>query len=388
MEEYENILNNKKLRIYENKDAKQMVATYLIINSLLDPTLMIDRLKHCDETSSLFCNRELLKFIWLKYVSTELPNESNGYKNYNEMNFEEFKNLLLEALEIYNKDLPMTHVPNYENFDILNKNTKNTAAIFNKIKSNEPLNNELSKIVYFEQKNYWHKTLLEKAIGSFNKTGYELIEPLIEKGAKFIKVDSFGNTPLMTVINSVNQNYMNQTIDWLLSQGIDINAKNDSDLNALVYAINNRNYYYIGSLVDHGADINMVVDKNKTALLIAAKNGDGYIVNYLLDKGADPLLNYGNTCSILVYLVKGNNRKLIKRLLKMGVDVNGRCNGRTALMETAYYDDKWVAELLLSKGADIYLKDDKGLTATQIALYNKKYYTLELFEKHIKNLPK
>ncbi len=59
---------------------------------------------------------------------------------------------------------------------------------------------------------------------------------------------------------------------------------------------------------------------------------------------------------------------VVKQLLDAGVDSNARyAHGLTALMWAAGYDKSEVVQLLIARGADASLRDDRGLTAREIA---------------------
>jgi uncharacterized protein len=58
----------------------------------------------------------------------------------------------------------------------------------------------------------------------------------------------------------------------------------------------------------------------------------------------------------------------VQRLLDAGVDVNAAYhNHLTALMWTAGYDQAQTASMLLARGANRALRDDRGMTAGDIA---------------------
>lgn len=57
----------------------------------------------------------------------------------------------------------------------------------------------------------------------------------------------------------------------------------------------------------------------------------------------------------------------VKKLLEYGASVNERSNGMTPLMIAARYNQVEIVKLLIEKGADLKVKDEKGITALKYA---------------------
>ena len=127
-----------------------------------------------------------------------------------------------------------------------------------------------------------------------------------------------------------------ETIGWLISEGVAIDAHDVGGYTALFEAAERENQQIVRLLLDHGADVNARSNWESTALFNAAQRHKPQIVRLLLDYGAD---------------------------------VNARCNdGSTPLMDAAWPwpDDPEAVEtlsLLLSHGADANAVDDRGKTA-------------------------
>jgi ankyrin repeat protein len=72
------------------------------------------------------------------------------------------------------------------------------------------------------------------------------------------------------------------------------------------------------------------------------------------------------------YAAGQGQTKVVSRLLDAGVDVNRLYkNDLTALMWAAGYDRAETVQLLLARGADPALKDNRGMTAKDIAVQTK-----------------
>ena len=72
------------------------------------------------------------------------------------------------------------------------------------------------------------------------------------------------------------------------------------------------------------------------------------------------------------YAAGQGQTRVVSRLLDAGVDVNRSYkNDLTALMWAAGYDRADTAQLLIARGANRSLKDNRGMTAKDIAVQTK-----------------
>ena len=83
------------------------------------------------------------------------------------------------------------------------------------------------------------------------------------------------------MLRAVSASGNRELVEWLLSNGLDANAKNDSGEMALHRATNFGFAGVVESLVSHGADVYATDNKGKTPLLLAMESGNGEIVNML-----------------------------------------------------------------------------------------------------------
>ncbi len=72
----------------------------------------------------------------------------------------------------------------------------------------------------------------------------------------------------------------------------------------------------------------------------------------------------------------------VKAFIQEGIDVNTNVHGCTPLHCAARYGHKEVAELLITKGADINAKDDGGKTALSYAVEGGYTEIAEILRKH------
>ena len=114
----------------------------------------------------------------------------------------------------------------------------------------------------------------------------------------------------------------NDAVKRLLDLGADVNARNEVNATALMWATDD--VEKVRLLVARGADVNARSDDGRTPLMIASKrNGSADVVKLLLERGADPSAQTG-----------------------------GLLGPTTPLSEAMYAGDESVFRLLLDKGAD------------------------------------
>jgi len=119
-------------------------------------------------------------------------------------------------------------------------------------------------------------------------------------------------------------------------------------------------------LVSQGADININIDGEYAllhALLNVSIDEDCEIFNLLMSKGADVnLFDEEDNNLLLTALKEIKNNDVIKIILPLTENINHQNHwGQTALMLS--YDNLEIMELIVEKGADLNIKDEKGCTA-------------------------
>jgi ankyrin repeat protein len=77
------------------------------------------------------------------------------------------------------------------------------------------------------------------------------------------------------------------TVEALLSQGANVNARTHEGRTPLMFAVINMHADTVQTLLQFGAEVNAQSDLGFTPLILAACSGDARIVQALLDRGAD-----------------------------------------------------------------------------------------------------
>lgn len=160
-----------------------------------------------------------------------------------------------------------------------------------------------------------------------------------------------GETVLMRAIAHGNKNI----VDYLISQGADIHAKDNYGRGALWYAIMDH-YDIMKDLLSRGLDINAKDSYGVTVLMQACMSNRVKMTELLILKGADinEVDNEGKTA--LIYVADGARIELAKILIAKGADLNvrvhsGSLKGKTALGTAINIDYKALVNLLRKHGA-------------------------------------
>ena len=167
---------------------------------------------------------------------------------------------------------------------------------------------------------------------------------VVSKGVSPKEPDGYGRTPLQRAAEKSLE-----CVQWLVEQGVDINAKSKSDDTALVTALSR-------DRVD--------------------------VVKFLIEKGADLRAADSNGTTLLHRAARKKSPELAKLLLAQGADINARDKrGTTPLHRSS--DTKSAIEtmkLLLASGADRTAKDNDGKTPLDYATKARNEAAIKLLQ--------
>ncbi len=195
--------------------------------------------------------------------------------------------------------------------------------------------------------------------------------------------------------------YGNSTVaQILLWGGSDIDAHDKRNRRTpLLDAAMFGNTSMVKLLLDRGASIQFRDEKGETSLMKAVQGGHIDVVRLLLERGADANLGNYNGYTPLLIASRNGREDIIDVLIEKGADINkaNEKNGWTALMEAAWWrrseafktlierkasSDSYnnammfgvergnldVIQLLLDKGVDVNLHDERGRSLLEIAV--------------------
>jgi ankyrin repeat protein len=197
-----------------------------------------------------------------------------------------------------------------------------------------------------------------------------------------------GNTPLHYAAAFSNS----QIIQFLIDNGADINATNNSGFTPLHVALlrviedNNNTLPLIQLLIDEGAHVNTQAESGMTPLDCALVLNKLPAMQLLIDNGADINVTALSGVTPLHQAIKFNNLKAVTCLIKNGANIDAKDNdGRTPLHWAAVgsntIDDSETAELLINNGAHINIRDNEGKTPLDRALKNDHFKLARLLIK-------
>jgi hypothetical protein len=152
----------------------------------------------------------------------------------------------------------------------------------------------------------------------------------------------------------------------LVQRGFDVNSRDASGQTGLFLALRSGSFKVAGTLLAVPTlDVNALNAAGESALMIAALKGEADWSQRLIERGAQ-VDKSGWTP--LHYAATGPDAAVVKLLVDRGAAVNAASPNRsTPLMMAAQYGSEDSVDLLLARGADPRLKNDRGLTAADFA---------------------
>ena len=175
-----------------------------------------------------------------------------------------------------------------------------------------------------------------------------------------------------------------QTVQDLLTSGVEGNAKDYDGKTALGWAAYKGHTEIVKLLLEKGADVNAKTNKGITALMLAAEQNHMEITKILLAKDTDinaKTTDNGQT-ALMTAATKSGHTAIVGLLLENGAEINIKNNkGATALLVAAYTGDTEIVDILLEKGADVNTSTENGVTALLMAAQNGHAEVVKLLEK-------
>lgn len=238
--------------------------------------------------------------------------------------------------------------------------------------------------------------------GACEGNNLEIIDLLLEKGAKIDKVDpKTGYTFAHFVAMSGNLDL----IDKVIEMKVDFLVRNKENTTPLHLACQEGHFDAAKKLIDLGADIKYLNADGYSMLHAACVSGNLDLFKFMIDSGLDIHATYKNGVSsvhgavyggnfdILMYLTERkvdtskcsfsplhiatelNNLGMVKKLIELGFDINSvDSDGNTPLHYACAQELDEIAHHLLDRGADFDLLNAKGESAVHRA------YDLENFD--------
>lgn len=229
---------------------------------------------------------------------------------------------------------------------------------------------------------------LNSAIQIAASGGYvKIIDILIKHGAN-INDDSHHTTPLIEASISGHVD----VIDYLLEKEANVNLTSTRGTSPLMVACFYKNVDVVDRLLEFGCNINQTNIYGFTEMMFLIsrpcidedKHKMTHIFNKLIVSGViiDNVDKKGNM--LLNLACKADNHFAVDLILSLGsYDINHQNhNGVTTLMQAAKYASEETFTLILTNGADVSLKDNRGRTVFDFCKYRTEIENiLETFLK-------
>lgn len=192
-----------------------------------------------------------------------------------------------------------------------------------------------------------------------------LIEFLIEKGADpKQRIGSFDNTLLMEAIKAGQFDIAKYVADK-----VDINAKNNQEKTALMFAVEQNRPDFAVHLIRLGASLEERDLEENSVLDYALKYGKNSYLYQMLINEQKQLAILQSPSELFNAVIEGNQQKLSILLKQEKVDINSEDkNGDTPLAVAIQNDNASMVKLLLSYKPKLNTLNKSGLAAIHIAV--------------------
>ncbi|MGL4617395.1 MAG: ankyrin repeat domain-containing protein [Mycoplasmoidaceae bacterium] len=200
----------------------------------------------------------------------------------------------------------------------------------------------------------------------------EICEYLIEQGSKINITDNEGNNLLMVA----SKEGQLKIVKMLLNKQIDINHVNKKGNNALMYAILSNHIDIVKILIKNGIDINTYNKEGITSLMLAVQYKRYNIINELLSNSEIEINKIDfDGYTALMYGCLIEDIKSIAFLINDKRTSLNKTNhdNETALIIAVKKNNEEITTLLLSKMANVKIKNIKGENAFKIAAMNGNF---------------
>jgi ankyrin repeat protein len=170
-----------------------------------------------------------------------------------------------------------------------------------------------------------------------------------------------------------------RTVSALLAEGFDPNTVSESGQVALYIAMRDDAPKVAQALLASPAlKIDTANATGETPLMMAALKGRMDWTQRLIERGAK-VQREGWTA--LHYAASGPNVKVLQLLLERGADIDAVApNGNTALMLAARYGTEDSVRLLVQRGANKRLLNDRNLSAADLARSSERLWLVPLLQ--------
>lgn len=225
---------------------------------------------------------------------------------------------------------------------------------------------------------YFDESTALHIVASFNDSR-TTIHQLVQGGANINAHDAYNHTPLEYALLAGNIH----NISALMGLGGNSdNFDEEHGFTPLHMAVQRHDIKLLELLLRHKSNVNAVDNNSETPLLYAVANNELRAVRLLLKHGADITITdrHGNTALHLA--VTGNSGPITEVLLNENVDAINDVNqfGHTPLMCAVLGRNVGLTNMLLTYGADFFIKDKNGKSIYALAINTKNGELIKTIE--------
>jgi len=187
----------------------------------------------------------------------------------------------------------------------------------------------------------------------------EIVEFLVSKGAEINILNVISETPLHYAAVYGHKGI----VELLLKKGAKVNIVDHAKRTPLFMTAFYGRKGIVKLLLDTGAQVDLKDERGNTPLRWAAVRGHKDVVDMLIAKGADITIHEAAACG---------HKKIAEQLIEKGISVDSIENesGRTPLHWAVVSKQNVMIDFLISKGAGINIKNNKGETPLDLAVEN------------------
>lgn len=197
-----------------------------------------------------------------------------------------------------------------------------------------------------------------------------------EKQYNSVSIDNKKPNNFEDIFESVKNDNL-KAVEIYITNGMDVNIKDNSGWSPLHYAADRGNNNVVRLLIESRADVNIKSNEGKTPLHIAVQKNKVEIIKLLLKKGANINLSDRLGKTPLHLSLWNQKAGLTILLIKNGANVNAKdISGQTPLHISSLNGYLGVTKFLLQNGADPNIKDYKGRTPVDMATKSSTIHSI------------
>ena len=222
-------------------------------------------------------------------------------------------------------------------------------------------------------------TLLHLAAITGDTAGFDY---LLRQGLDITVKDNNGANVVFIAMESGDMTMLK----FLRGHGADIDAAENNGFTPLFWAVLRQSREMTLFLLGNGADVNHRTKDGYTPLLIASGRDSLFMVELLAGRGADLQATDSEGRTALHIAVRGDNQPISSWLATGRVPVNSRDKyGMTPLHYASIYGYAGIGKVLLEKGADPSITDDRQHNAGYYCeFYGNRELSQYLLQKEVK----